>query len=403
MAGRKKKETMLTGRGLLDDLSSILDELQIREGRTYRPVPTGLDVLDYYNGRFFYNHESEDYDLFLGIPIGKLISIIGYTGCGKTTLAVQMAMSLVSPYERGSIFHFDLENAYSSERVCDITGCSQDVVAAKYKRFDPCSLDKIYSFIKKVRETKLKLMKDDPDIWVLDEASGEQIPIPTVILVDTVAALQSEAVMNEKTEMGSLMYELGAQAKANNSFAQRLAGIIGEPNITVIAVNHIRADIQDGPVRKAKKIQYLAADETLPGGTGFPQYSDYMLKLNAVESLKTDEGFSIIGKIIRGTIIKSRLSHDGRQFELVFSDNGFDNDWTNLNFLRREKLLKGAGGNMFIEAPDGRQTRKFAMKNFCRLYSEDQDFFDITNAMLEHSLLKIVPKPGHDYETASTE
>ena len=392
-----KPSTSPTGGGLLGDLDAIIGEMGVKEGRIYKPVPSGINVLDYYNGRYFADHANPgEYELFTGLPQGKLIMIIGYTGSGKTTFSVQAGMNLVQPYADGSVFHFDLENAYSKERVADITGLPMDIVNKKYRRFDPVPLETIYAFVKKVRDAKLKRMANDESVWVTDETTGERVPVPTVIIIDTVAALQSNDVMNENSEMGSLMFESGAQAKANNAFAQRLAGMIGEPNITIIAVNHIRDAIQQGPVRKAKRVQYLGADETVPGGHGFPQYSDYYLKMVPSDSLtnKADEGFAIYGKIVKCTIIKSRLSYDGRQFDLILSDRGIDNTWTNLHFLKSVKQLKGAGAHMFIEAPDGRTTCKFAQRGFAELYEGDAEFREIADARISEELLNIIPQPG---------
>jgi hypothetical protein len=272
-------------------------------------------------------------------------------------------------------------------------------VKLKYKRLKPVSLQKIYIFVKKMLNIKLAAMQKDPAAWVTDVRTGERVPVPTVIIIDTVAALQSEEVMNENEEMGKLMFESGSQAKHNNAFAQRLAGMIGEANITVYWVNHIRDKIEDGPFKKAKRVQYLGADEAVPGGHGFPQYADYYLKMVPCESLSTDEGFRIHGKAVRCTILKSRLSYDGRQFQLVLTDTGFDNAWTNLNFLKEQKLIKGAGIGMYIEAPDGRVSRKFYYAQFAELYGTDQEFRSIVDARLEDALLDLVPVPGTVAET----
>lgn len=322
----------------------------------------------------------------------------------NTTLCVQEAFALVSVHEQGSVFHFDLENAWSDERTADITGLSLEEVKRRYRRFTPVPLEKIYAFVKRIINTKLAMMADpNSEIWTDDPRTGERVPIPTVIIIDTVAALQSDDVMNGKEEMGSLLYESGAQAKANNAFAQRLAGMIGEPNITIYAVNHIRVDPgPSGGPPKPKRIQYLNMDETCPGGTGFPQYSDYFLKMAPSSSLTNarDEGFAIPGKVVRCTIVKSRLSYDGRQFELVLTDAGFDNAWTNLNFLKSQKALKGAGAHLFIEAPDGRTTQKFAQRNWKDLYEGDATFREIVDARIEEELLGLVPLPGTPDEAA---
>jgi hypothetical protein len=264
------------------------------------------------------------------------------------------------------------------------------------------SLEDAASDLVKVINTKQQMMTDpNSEIWVEDVRTGERVPTPTVIIIDTVAALQSKQVMEEKEKMGSLLFESGAQAKANNAFAQRLSGMIGDPNITIYAVNHIRVDPgPSGGPPKAKRIQYLNQDETCPGGTGFPQYADYFLKMVPCESFtnKMDEGFAIPGKLVRCTIVKSRLSYDGRQFELVMTDSGFSNAWSNLHFLKKEKLVKGAGAHLFIEAPDGRQTQKFAQRNWAELYEGDATFREIADACLEVALLNLVPQPGSQAE-----
>jgi hypothetical protein len=405
-APKASKAGAAGGTGLMSALAGIIGEIGVKESRTYRPVPTGINVLDYYNARYFMNHESKEYELFSGMPMGKLILKIGYTGAGKTTLSVQEGMALVEPYESGTVFHFDLENAWSKERTADITGLPMDVVDKKYKRFDPVPLETIYAFVKKVINAKQEMMKDpNSEIWVEDVRTGERVPTPTVIIVDTVAALQSEQVMNEKEEMGSLLFESGAQAKANNAFAQRLAGTIGDPNITIYAVNHIRVDPgPSGGPPKAKRIQYLNQDETVPGGTGFPQYADYFLKMVPSKSLtnERDEGFKIPGKIVRCTIVKSRLSYDGRQFELVMTDNGFSNAWSNLHFLKGVKAVSGAGAHLFIEAPDGRTTQKFAQAQWENLYEGDEAFREIADARLEAELMALVPQPGSQAEAELT-
>jgi hypothetical protein len=76
MAAPKKnaapKPTPQGGSGLMDALAGIMTEVGVKESRTYRPVPTGINVLDFYNARYFMNHESKEYELFTGMPMGKL-------------------------------------------------------------------------------------------------------------------------------------------------------------------------------------------------------------------------------------------------------------------------------------------------------------------------------------------
>jgi hypothetical protein len=90
------KAAVASGGGLMTALAGIITEIGVKESRTYRPVPTGINVLDYYNARYFMNHETKEYELFSGMPMGKLILKVGYTGTGKTTLCVQEGLALSS-------------------------------------------------------------------------------------------------------------------------------------------------------------------------------------------------------------------------------------------------------------------------------------------------------------------
>jgi RecA/RadA recombinase len=316
----------------------------------------------------------------------------------NTTLAIQCGMAIVIPYEGAQLYHIDLENAWSDERTADITGLPIATVKKIYRRTKPMSIERAYEFVKLVKNAKMKAAAEDlPGAWCVDAETGERIIVPTVIVLDTVAAFQTDAVMDENVSIGSALAEGGEQAKFNNLFAQRLAGMIGEANITIMWINHIRDKLVMGaPV--AKRIQHLNAGESLPGGHGFPQYADYLLKVVASETLR--EGgdknpFKIRGSYVTCTVVKTRLSFAGRQFTLVFTDNGFSNAWSNFRFLLDQKAVGGAGGNLFFEHPtDGRVTQKFPQSAFARLYEGEGEFREIVDAVLENELLAIVPQFG---------
>jgi RecA/RadA recombinase len=391
---------------LADAIGGIMADVGAEEDLiSYRPVQTGINVLDYYNGRYFYNYDSEEYVPFTGLPIGKEIGIIGDTGAGKTTLLVQCAMALVAPYDDGVVYHIDLENAWSRERTADISGMSMDVVKVKYKKLKPLGLESMYEFIKRIIE--IKKANIAKGLWMVTNViTGERMPVPTVVLIDTVAAIQTDEILGTKTAMGSALAEPGMQAKLNNMFAQRLAGIIGDVNITVMWVNHIRTSLPAvGPIQTRKRVQYLNKDESVPGGAGFPQYADYYLKMVPVESLTNAEGgYGINGKVVRCTIIKSRLSYDGRQFELILTDSGFSNAWTNLHFLKAQKAVEGAGAHMFLSWKDPatgevHATRKFAFSQWAKLYESTTDaavpsFRQIADNILSDLLHGLMPQPG---------
>ena len=107
MAAPKKnaapKPTPQGGSGLMSALAGIMTEVGIKESRTYRPVPTGINVLDFYNARYFMNHVSKEYELFTGMPMGKLILKIGYTGTGKEQNVNAKVQTPIGPRRIGDL------------------------------------------------------------------------------------------------------------------------------------------------------------------------------------------------------------------------------------------------------------------------------------------------------------
>lgn len=318
----------------------------------------------------------------------------------NTTMAIQIAAAIVDPFDQGLIVHIDLEDATRPARVGDITGWSPERVARKYRRSKAISLQKIYSLIKNTLKLKEEALKRDPSLMVYEERTGETIPVPTVFIIDTVAALQMDGVMDGE-EFGSMMYEKGQQAGANNALAQRLAGMIGETNTTIIWVNHIRVKVQEGPMREAKAVQHLGQNDTTPGGTGFPQYADTYIKMTPTESLTPEEGMKIRGSIVQVTILKTRTSWAGRKFRVVLSERGFENAWSNLQFLKENKLVSGAGAHLKLVAPEsGRTSRTFAQAQFRDLYEHDEEFRSIADELLGVHLGALIPLPGNEASQA---
>jgi hypothetical protein len=138
--------------------------------------------------------------------------------------------------------------------------------------------------------------------------------------------------------------------------------MIGSSNVSIVTVNHIHTKIQKGMVPEPAEIYGMKQEETLPGGKGFPNMSDTLLRLDGKTKLKSSELYGINGNVIRVTIIKSRNARSLQTFDLVFNPvYGFDNDLSNLHFLKENKLVEG-GGNSYkiVGFPDF----KFAFSNF---------------------------------------
>src|SRR5690606_13662076 len=90
------------------------------------------------------------------------------------------------------------------------------------------------------------------------------------------------------------------------------------------------------------QLNYLNQDEALPGGDVPIYLSRTMLKLKAYNKLDRDKDYGIDGYKVMATTLKSMTSRAGMECTLIYEPiNGFDNDLTNLEFLRDLQVLDG--------------------------------------------------------------
>lgn len=380
--------------------NTVMKKVGVEKFSKMLPVPSGFQLFDMYNGRRFRapiqnpNLNGGEETILGGISsMGNNFYITGFTGVGKTTLAVQMSMheTVKWPVGDSMTFHMDNETAFDQTRVSQITGLPQSVVDDYFTTLPPMPVEKIYEMLKAISKTKLEAEKKGELKRVPHPDTGDMVLPPTFFIIDTVAALRSESVMDQD-EMGSLLAQGGAQAKFNNSLFAEVPSIGSLANVTVISVNHIRDVIATGPVRPAKKLQWMGTNETTPGGTGVQQYADVWIRLAAGDALKEDETFGFHGAIVKVRMVKSRNAPAGREFEMVYSPaTGYSDIWSMLNFMRKEKHLRGAGAHMFVTTADGTDSRKFALRNFEKLWNDDEEFRNIFYTAFWEAASQIVP------------
>ena len=102
-----------------DELAKSKDKTLGEEARTLFAHPTGIDVFDYKNGKRITVKGGKPY-ISVGVDEGTYIMVIGPSGVGKTTFAIQMAKNIVEPYEESQIVHDDIESATTKMRIKNI-------------------------------------------------------------------------------------------------------------------------------------------------------------------------------------------------------------------------------------------------------------------------------------------
>lgn len=251
--------------GLYDSIKDIIKEEGISTKDHFTSYPTGVDLFDYRIG--FYDPISQEINT--GLQSGKLFTVLGRSGSGKTTFAIQTAGSIVDKYDNGVVLHLDFEDATSVSRIMHLNNWDKETYNSKYQLLKGgISSEKVYSLAKGIEKTK----KEKYDDIKIDSGKKDdegniiyELP-PTVIIIDSVATMFSAKIIEEE-QMGGQM-DVTAQAKQNNTLIKRLSGssLLSDANIIIIAINHITTKIDINPMQKTPAaINYLKQDESVPG------------------------------------------------------------------------------------------------------------------------------------------
>lgn len=347
---------------------------------------TGFDIFDHVNG-----YKNEENELELGIDGGKIITFVGKSGTGKTTLAVQMASYIVSKFENSNVLHIDIERATKKIRVMNINRWKSSYYDEKYEILDTnINAESVFKTIKKYADLKIQL-KDEISIPSGKfDAKGKEIMIlpPTIVLLDSLALLAPKNI-DEQEEFSGQMSATSV-AKANTQLFKRVVGPLKDSNIIFMVINHINTKVDINPMAKTQsQVNFLKQDETLPGGNAPIYLSNYLLKLVSSKKLKADEGFGVKGFEVNVELVKSRSAAAGLFMTLIFDQvKGFNNTLSNYNFLKDLKLIKGAGRSYYIdECPDV----KWSQKEFLTKYNENAKLRKAFDKLVEENLYAIVP------------
>lgn len=328
---------------------------------------TGLDILDYRNGRWEGNRK------VLGVSGGKILTVVGKSGSGKSSLAYKITGVILKTHEDAQAIHLDYERAGNKGRIAAMAGINVDQIHAdsdvySYLNSD-ISSETLYQLVKAIHQLK---MDNKADFTIEEEIDGRKVSylVPTVLVVDSVVSMIPNDIIDEKELSGSM--SASAIAKTNNQIFKRITNFITDANITIIAINHITQSIAMGPGSTKPALNFLGQGESVPGGSSAIFLSDSLLKLDPGSKLEEDKDFGIKGFTVTAQYIKSRSNASGRKMTLIFDqEKGFDNLLTNIQYLKDNKLLLGSGHGYYIETmPD----KKFKMKNVREIYASDADF-----------------------------
>lgn len=327
---------------------------------------TGFLNFDFMNGTVVHvNSKDRNFKYYsVGIQDGCLVMLIGRSGCGKTTWAVQTASNIVRNFPTACVFHDDIEGGLTEYRKEVLSGFHGEELAAKYlSRNTGITAENFYERLRMIHDLKLANRSEyEYDSGCYDTNGKRLYKLePTVYILDSLALLMPAQYTEEEELSGSM--SATAAAKTNSMSFKRIIPMLKSANIILLMINHINKKIDINPMQRTKsQVAYLKQDESLPGGNTPIYLTNILLRFDDNSKLKQDEAFGIAGNLVDITLIKSRNNRAGKSCTLVFNqDQGFDPELSLFIMLKNAKRINGAGAYLYI---GDRSDMKFSQKNF---------------------------------------
>lgn len=365
--------------------------------------PTGFLPFDFLNG-YKVHVKSDTQDFWyssVGIVDGSSTMILGRSGSGKTTIALQMAANIIRPFPEATIFYDDIEGGSNDTRRELLTHftpeeCQQRIIY----RNTAVSAENFYKRIASIYEIKMNNRADfEYDTGKLD-SQGNKIYklIPTVYILDSLALLTPEKLTEEEELSGQM--STTATAKTNTAVFKRIIPKLKAANIILFTINHINDKIEINAFTHSKaQISFLKQGETLPGGKAALYLANNMIRVDDGAKLKETDGLGINGKIVDFEIIKSRTNAAGRSVPMVFDfTSGFDDILSLFMFLKSTGAII-TGATCYLR---GHEDMKFRQRDFKNKLFNDPEFAKAFNEVARAELETLLGNPVEE-ETKFTQ
>ena len=274
------------------------DESVMRlDGMGTKPVPVsfaiGIDGID------------DDLLGIGGIPMSRIIEVIGPESSGKTTLCLHMAAAVQKA--GGTVAFIDAEHALDTKYATDLK-----VDIPKLILNQPTCGEEAMEITEMMLRTKQKVQSQEK---------------PLLIIVDSVAALTPRAEIDGTLEDNNA--GLGAHARLMSTSLRRLLPAMKGTNAVVVFTNQIRMKIG---IR-------FGSPETTPGGNALKFYASLRLDIRSIGKEKV--GDEVIGNKFRLKTIKNKTFPPFREFTgLIRFGIGIDIMFSKFATMKEQKILK---------------------------------------------------------------
>lgn len=276
-------------------------------------------------------------DIHKGIPVGRISTLFGQSGSGKSLIAATTAALALKNNKVDVVYIFDSEggtlvNIFKQHGV-DMTKVNHIPVAS----VEQCAVKMLqtYDMLVKARQE-----------WIADPENNDEVR--ALCILDSYGALAADKLINDAVNKDRNAVDMGASAKMKNNMMRGLMMRVVQSNATLIIINH---EYQDPSAMFASKVHNMA------GGLGIQFASHVILQcekllvkstdndfFTGLETGKEDVGF-FKGNKIRFFVVKNRICKPAYT-ATVYVD-------FNTGIAKYDGLLEDAQKMGFIEAVRG--------------------------------------------------
>lgn len=381
------------------EMNKSKDPRMIREAEFDVGYPTGYLAFDFSNGMKIKVEIKEENKIFfynsIGITDGSMISVVGRSGCGKTTLVKQWAGNIVKPFPNAMIMDEELEAGSSAQKKRQLMNMTEEEFAKKYvPRNQGITTENFFARIKALHDLKI----NNRDIYEYDtgyyDPSGNRIYKlqPSVVILDSLAMLMPEDLTSEGKDGGEIAGSMAitSVAKVNTQLVKRVIPMLKAANILWFVINHILPD--PSPVPKKAQVAWLKIGERCPGGETAIYLANNFIRVNDSSKLSAEKDLGINGINVELELVKSRTNRPGITVPMILDyDKGFNKELSLYALLKKHNRINGAGAYLYIGE---HSEHKFSQKKIMEKLQEPEfaqifmdEVFDVLELLINTSTI----------------
>lgn len=325
---------------------------------------TGFPNFDMRNACLVHVHNEEkglNYNYYqIGITDGSITTVIGRSGCGKSTFCLQVAANIIRPFKTSCIYSDEIESGMQDSRKEVLTKFSGDELKNRLiSRNTGITSENFFERIKLIHDIRIAHYDEFEYNTGYKDYKGDDIYKlePCCYIMDSWALLRPKGLTEEETISGQM--SVTSSAKMNTEILRRIVPMLKNANINLFIINHILKEVNINPYAKVtKQVQYLDEGERCPGGDTPMYLANTLIKL--YDSPMKSEMFDVDGSIVVCNFKKSRTNKAGKETYLVYNQAiGYDPELSLYVTLHKAKLVTNAGSWMYFV---GHPEQKFQQK-----------------------------------------